>query len=508
MPKPIAILLVLAMFASCKTYHKVTASDDGRIAVNFVQINDVYEIAPLDNGRAGGMARIATLKQQYLKQNPNTFLVIAGDFLSPSVYNSLAYNKEYIRGKQMIEAMNATGMDIAIFGNHELDLKENELQQRINESSFQWIASNVFHQQNNSYVPFAKTTGAETNALPKTYIKTVTDADGTTAKIGFIALTLPFTKTPYVHYEDPLTVAKQLYNQLKDSADAVIAITHQAIEDDEQLAKTLPDLAVIIGGHEHDQRFEKVGNIYITKALANAKSAFILTLTINKKTHKVEVTPKLEKVDERIALDSATNTVVQKWLNIANESFASLGFDANKVVLSTGEPLNGKETDVRNHPTNLTRLIVAAMQKAAPQADIAIMNSGSIRVDDILQMPVTQYDIIRMLPFGGSIKEVDMKGSLLVQVLNVGIQNRNTGGFLQHNDNLIQDTTTQQWTLNNTLVDTGKIYRVALSEFLLTGGEANLGFLTPANKDIVKVYDSNSPELGDIRKAVIAYASK
>ena len=507
MPKTLPILLILALFVSCTTYHKATSSDDGRIAVNFVQINDVYEIAPLDNGNAGGMARIATLKQQYVKQNPNTFLVIAGDFLSPSVYNSLAYNKEYIRGKQMVEAMNAAGMDIAIFGNHELDLKENELQQRINESNFQWIASNVFHQQNGNFVPFAKTTGT-TYALPKTYIKTVTDADGTTAKIGFIALTLPFTKTPYVHYEDPLATAKQLYNQLKDSVDAVIAITHQAIEDDEQLARALPNLAMIIGGHEHDQRFDKVGNIYITKGLANAKSAFIITLAINKKTGKVQVKPILEKVDEHIPLDSTTNAVVKKWLDIASESFDSLGFDANKVVFATGEPLDGKETEVRNHSTNLTKLITAAMQKAAPQADVVIMNSGSIRVDDILQMPVTQYDIIRTLPFGGGIKEVDMKGSLLLQILKAGIQNRNTGGFLQHNDNLTLDTTSQQWTLNNAVVDTVKIYRVALSEFLLTGGEANLSFLTPANKDILKVYDNNSPALGDIRKAVIDFAAK
>src|SRR4051794_2929482 len=507
MQKTIAILFIVLLFASCTTYHKATSTDDGRIAVNFVQINDVYEIAPLNNGKEGGMARVATLKQQYLQQNRNTFLVIAGDFLSPSIYNSLNYKGEYIRGKQMVEAMNAAGMDIAIFGNHELDLKEDELQHRINESNFQWIASNVFHQLGGNFVPFTKTEGTP-YAFPQTYIKTITDADGTTARIGFIALTLPFTKTLYVHYEDPLTTARKLYNQLKDSVDAVVAITHQSEEDDEQLAKALPGLAMIIGGHEHDQRFEKVGNIYITKGLANAKSAFILTLTINKKTGKVQMTPKLEKVDEHLALDSATNAVVKKWLDIAGESFASLGFDANKVVFATGEPLDGRETEVRNHATNLTKLITAAMQKAAPQADAVIMNSGAIRVDDVLQMPVTQYDIIRTLPFGGSIKEVDMRGSLLLQILKAGIQNRNTGGFLQHNDNLTLDTTSQQWALNNAAVDTAKIYRVALSEFLLTGGEANLSFLTPANKDILKVYDSNSPVLGDIRKAVIEYAVK
>src|SRR3954462_81573 len=172
MQRTLAILFIVLLFASCTTYHKATSTDDGRIAVNFVQINDVYEIAPLDNGKEGGMARVATLRQQYLKQNSNTFLVIAGDFLSPSVYNSLHYKGEYIRGKQMVEAMNAAGMDIAIFGNHELDLKENELQQRINESNFQWIASNVIHQQNGNFVPFAKTTGTA-YAFPQTYIKTI-----------------------------------------------------------------------------------------------------------------------------------------------------------------------------------------------------------------------------------------------------------------------------------------------------------------------------------------------
>jgi len=119
--------------------------DDGKIDVVFVQVNDVYEIAPLEGGKTGGMARVATLKKEYLKANPNTFLIMAGDFLSPSVYNSLKYNGERIRGQQMVESMNAAGMDYAIFGNHEFDITESELQKRINESSFQWISSNTFH---------------------------------------------------------------------------------------------------------------------------------------------------------------------------------------------------------------------------------------------------------------------------------------------------------------------------------------------------------------------------
>ena len=38
------------------------------------------------------------------------------DFLSPSVYNSLKYEGKRIRGKQMVDAMNAAGFNMAVFG--------------------------------------------------------------------------------------------------------------------------------------------------------------------------------------------------------------------------------------------------------------------------------------------------------------------------------------------------------------------------------------------------------
>jgi 5'-nucleotidase len=500
--------LLLVSTVSCNVTRQGATKDDGKITVTFLQINDVYEIAPLSGGKEGGMARIATLKKQSLQKNPNTFLIIAGDFLSPSVYNSLKFEGKAIRGKQMVEALNSAGMDYAIFGNHEFDIKESELQDRINESNFQWISSNTFHHRKDTIAPFVKIRNGEADNFPETFIKTVKDADGTTAKIGFIALTLPFNKASYVTYTDPLSTAKRFYNQIKDSVDAVIAITHQAMEDDEILAQQIPGLAMIIGGHEHDGRFEKIGNIYITKALANAKSAYRINLTIYKKNHTIQVDPKLEMVDQNIPLDSATNAVVQKWQTIASNSYTSLGFNATEVILKSGEPLDARESEIRSHPTDFTRLVVKGMEKAAPLANVVLMNAGSIRLDDKLQMPATQYDIIRSLPFGGGIREVDMKGTLLIQVLNHGKNNVGNGGFLLYNDSLQFDKNSNAWILNGSALDPQKIYHVALAEFLLTGGEANLGFLTENNPDIVKVYDAetntNNP-LSDVRIAIINY---
>ena len=174
--------------------------------------------------------------------------------------------------------------------------------------------------------------------------------------------------------------------------------------------------------------------------------------------------------------------------------------------MQSGEPLDGREAYIRTNETNFTKLIVAAIEKASPAADAAIINSGSIRVDDIVQMPVTQYDIIRSLPFGGSIMEVDMKGSLLSKILDSRKKNVGSGGFLQFSSTLTNNSNT--WSLKNIPIDANKVYKVAITEFLMTGGEANMDFLTNKNPDIVKVYpmftDINDSR-SDVRRAIIRY---
>jgi 2',3'-cyclic-nucleotide 2'-phosphodiesterase (5'-nucleotidase family) len=495
--------IILLVFYSCTSTRNAAKGDDGKIEINFVQVNDVYEIAPLSGGKEGGVARIATIKKQWLQKNRNTFLVVAGDFLSPSVYNSLQFEGRAIRGRQMVDAFNAAGMDFAIFGNHEFDIKENELQDRINESKFQWISSNAFHHLKTGDVPFAQ----RNNPFPQYYILQVSDADGTTAKVGIIGLCLPFNKADYVVYQDQLTTARNWYNRIRDSVDAVVAITHQSMEDDEKLAKEIPGLALIIGGHEHDGRFKKEGKVYITKALANARSAYILHLSINKKKHNFKTSTELEMVNETVAPDSSTTEVVNKWTGIAEKNYSSLGFDAHKIIRTTGEPLDGREAAIRSHPTNLTRLIITSLAAAAPKADVILMNAGSIRVDDILPVPITEYDIIRTLPFGGSVRQVDMKGNLLTRILDQGNKNAGIGGYLLHNENLTNEG--GNWQLNSQPLDPQKIYRVAVTEFLLTGKEANLDFLNPSNPGIVKVYDLPAGDpLSDVRLPIIRFLEK
>jgi 2',3'-cyclic-nucleotide 2'-phosphodiesterase (5'-nucleotidase family) len=492
-------LLAITLFitaSACKATSKSIASrDDGKIEVVFVQVNDVYEIAPISGGREGGMARVATLKKQYLQTNPNTFMVMGGDFVSPSIYNGLVYNGKRVRGAQMVETMNAAGMDFVCFGNHEFDITESELQDRINESGFTWISANAFHKTKEGVVPFKRTTVTKAAEVPKSYIMKIKDKDGTTAKIGFIGLVLTTNRADYVSYDDPFTAVQQVYNQIKDSVDAVVAITHQDSTNDKKLAQQIPGLAAILGGHEHVGYLHKEGNVYISKAKSNARTAYVVKLNIDKKNKSFTVTPQVKNIDETIALDSTTDVVVKKWGGIVDKSYFDLGFDTKKVIIASGEPLEAREDVTYRGSSNFTRLITDAIANACPQADVVMFNSGSLRLDDILTPPITEYDIIRSLPYGGGIREADMKGSLLIQILEAGRKNLYKGGWLQYSP-VVYDASTNSFTLNNAPIDVNKIYRVALNDFLFTGKEINLDFLNPNNPGIIKVYP---PETTAIR---------
>jgi 5'-nucleotidase len=108
--------------------------------------------------------------------------------------------------------------------------------------------------------------------------------------------------------------------------------------------------------------------------------------------------------------------------------------------------------------------------------------------------PVTQYDVIRILPFGGKTLTADIRGSLLSRALDQGLANRGTGGFLQ-TANVSQ--TENGWAVGGTLLDPSRTYRIAISDYLAAGKEQGLDFLAPG-PDFTVVKDNR-----DQRMAVI-----
>jgi 5'-nucleotidase / UDP-sugar diphosphatase len=461
-----------------------------RVPITILQINDLYEITPVAGGKQGGLARLATVKKRLVKENPNTYMFLAGDVFSPSALGTAKLNGKAIAGEQMIAVLNKVGLDYATFGNHEFDLTEEQFNARVKQSTAQWFSGNV---RNAAGQPFDK--------VKDHVIFTVKGPKGAVVRVGAIGVTLPATLKPWVTYKNYLDTARAEAKLLRPQVDVLIALTHLAIADDLILAKEVPELDMIMGGHEHEniQVWRGPDMIPITKADANVRSAYVHRLVYDTAAKKLTIKPELQQINSSIPEDAATAKLVDAWVKKAFDAFRSNGFEPEQVIAKTDVVLDGKEKDVRNTQTNLTDLIARAMLAQVPGADASIYNSGSIRIDDDLPAgPITQYDIIRVLPFGGKILEVDMKGSLLERTLEAGWKNQGSGGWLQWANITRTPGSPVEWLIHGRPIEPNKTYKIAITDFLMTGAEQNIGFLTRQDPAVEKVLEHR-----DIRFAVI-----
>ena len=460
------------------------------VDLTILHLNDVYEIAPVSGGASGGLARIATLRQKLIAENPHTYTILAGDLLSPSALGTAKIKGNALAGAQIIAVMNAVGLDYATFGNHEFDLKKEQFYQRLGESEFIWFSSNVFDVKGQ---PFPE--------VPQSVIFSVTGKEGAVVKVGLIGVTIDSNPANYVTYQDAIATMQQEVEQIKDKTDIIIAVTHLALAQDQHLAETIPEIDIILGGHEHENIQQWRGSDFtpVFKADANARTVYIHQLSYDTETNQLKIESHLQPITNKIPEQPEIAALVDEWQQRAFDAFRSDGFEPKQVVATTTEPLDGLEVSVRNQSTTLTDLITQGMITSTNNvADLAIINGGSIRIDDVLPPgKVTQYDVIRIMPFEGQVMLVEIRGSLLEQVLNQGLANKGTGGYLQ-TAGISQDETGQGWLIGDRALNPKQNYKVAINDFLLTGKEIGLDYLTLENPEVNLIGEGE-----DIRFALI-----
>jgi 2',3'-cyclic-nucleotide 2'-phosphodiesterase (5'-nucleotidase family) len=509
----LTLLFAVLFFFSCDPVRKAASgAEDGVLEFQILQMNDVYEISPSASDNMGGMARVATIRKELLARNPNTFTVLAGDFISPSVIGTLKFEGKRIRGKQMIETLNTLGLDWVVFGNHEFDYDDlADLQARLDESNFTWLAGNARLKGTTWTQQFFKNKpGGGTDICPDNKVISIKDADGTILNLGIFGVLVNNGKKPWVEYSDWAEAAKKNFAELKPKCDVVLALTHLSIEEDKKLVAMLPEIPLVIGGHDHDNMRIPVGPSVITKADANAKTVYIHTIRYDKRKKTCSVKSELKKVNAGIADEPATAVVVAKWEKIKNESLNSSGFNATAIVTKLDKPLDCRETVIRHGQAPVGQMITEAMLAVSRnKPECALLNSGSIRVDDVLSGTLVELDVVRMLPFGGGITEVEMKGSLLRKILETGLTNKGNGGYLQ-TLRLRKEESSGKWYIGANLLEDNKLYRVALPDFLLSGNESNMGFLKASigadgksdHPDIPKIMRPDSKDKSDLRNDI------
>ncbi len=477
---PIALALLLAGRAAAE-----------EVPITLLHVNDVYEIEPVQGGASGGLARLATLRRQLARRNPNTFLVTAGDLFSPSALGTALVDGTPLAGAQMVAALNAAGLAYATFGNHELDLPRDAFLARLRESRARWISGNV-----------RDADGRPFPGVEDAIVFTARGAKGAQVRVGLLGVTVDANRQPWVTYRDPLRAAQEGARALRPKVDVLVALTHLTVEQDIQLAEAAPELDLVLGGHEHEnfelRRGERLTPIL--KADANARTAFVVDLVYDTVKRRLRTRAELRPITAALAEDAATARVVRRWRDLGFAAFRAQGFEPTARVAVSPERLDGREASVRNRPTGLTDLVAEAALRAWPGADASLYNAGSIRIDDeVPPGPVTQYDVLRMMPFGGKLLGVALKGRLLSRALAAGVANRGKGGFLQGANLAAGAEEGDPGTVGGERIAPERTYRVVMTDFLLSGREHGLEFLTRDAPGVEGV-----TELADVRLAVIS----
>lgn len=479
------VAALLAAGVACASMPAAPAGTLAPAAVTIVHFSDMHEMLAGANGRLGGIARVATVVDRERRAREGVLVTLGGDYLSPSALSTARVDGQPLAGRQAVAALNLLGVDWATFGNHEFDLSEEAFRARLAETRFGLVSANVTDGNGQRFAP----------AVPSA-ISTV-KTGGRTVRIGFIGLTIDFTIKPYVKYLPAIEAARGQVAALAGKTDAIVALAHLGLPGDLALAEAVPEIDLILGGHEHENVILRRGPGFTTIAKGDSNAKAVVIATLEFAGGRADVAVRVEQMNEGVPPQPAMEAEVRRWTTAAFNAFRRDGFDPEKVVATVPEALDGRDSTVRVRPGNLTDLITAAMAREAGHVDVPILNGGSIRIDDVLLAgPVTEYDIIRVLPFGGKILKAAFDGQLLIDVLNAGVANQGTGGYL-HPRGAVREG--GEWRVGGRPVDPGRRYTVAVPEYLLTGGETRLNFLTRTNPQVHDVQ-----ELSDIRQAVMA----
>lgn len=506
MKKYFLLLLTGILTLSCESQKPLASSGSGSsedIVIKIIQINDVYEIDAINNGKSGGLARVAWIRDSIARENPNTWFFLAGDFVNPSLLGTIKVDGERLQGKQMVEVLNQSKLDLTTFGNHEFDIKEADLQKRMDESTFKWTSANVRHVTKDGLKPFYKESITGRNIVSDFIIYNASNSRGETVNFGVFGVTIPSNPKDFVHYEDIYDASVRAYNEAMENSDFVIGLTHVSIEQDKEIARRIPELRLIMGGHEHFNMVEKVGQTVITKADANVVSLFVHTITYHPPFKQYEIESELVKVTDRFPSAPAVQAVVDKWNKILDNNLKALVDNPSEVIYHADVPLDGTDTASRSMQTNLGTIIGKSMSLAYDdQVDAAFSNGGGIRIDDRLSGDITAKDIFRILPFGGSAVRVEMTGKLLRETLDFGLAASGSGAYLQYYN--IERSPKGEWLIKNQPLNDNKTYKLAINDFLLMG--LDIPFLKEDNPGILKVYKPKENEIAfDLRKAIIHY---
>ena len=419
---------------------------DGKTVI--LHTNDVHGSIEL-------YAKVAAMKGDYEAQGAQVILADAGDYSQGTVYVSV--NK----GKDAVTMMNAAGYDVATIGNHEFDYGYAQLKSNLDSAVFKVVCANVLQ-----------------DGSPVFDAYTMINKGG--VQVAFVGLETPEAQTkanPALIQGLTFLAGDEMYDAVQTQVDAartagadiVIVLTHLGVDSSSEpntsydLYKKVNGIDFIIDGHSHTvmtkgpegepiqstgTALNNIGVITIDNATKKIESNELIPIWHTEEVDGKEV-PVYDytKSDETVA--NAAKAIIDPIDADYDQKFAESAVDLN------GAKAPGNRTEETNLGDLITDAMMWAIKTKAPGVDmnnaVAITNGGGIRAA-IAKGDITKKDVNTVLPFGNTLAVVYVKGSELLEALEVSTYctPKSLGGFPQFAGMEVELNTACEYDANDT----------------------------------------------------------
>ncbi|HPG58833.1 MAG TPA: bifunctional UDP-sugar hydrolase/5'-nucleotidase [Candidatus Wallbacteria bacterium] len=432
----------------------------------------------------GGASRLKTLLNK--TRSSESIVLAAGDL----VQGTLFYN--FFHGAADIETFNAVGLDAFCLGNHEFDGGVDSLFNYYSKSSFPVLAANINFKTNPSAA-----------ALVKPY--TIIEKNG--LKIAVIGIDTPQITSDNpkllndITISEPALILKQYAVELRSGVDLIIALTHIGYNEDLKLASEIEEVDIIIGGHSHTEVpvpaavKNKGGICMVAQTGAYLKYLGNLNLKVCPKDLRLAGTPRyiyesggLDYIGEDITPDPLVESIVSVYEK-------QIGENVKVKFASTANVLNGNMADNRKSETNLANLFADAI-KNLTNADIALINGGNFR-ESITGPDITYENIYTAAPYDNPVVTIELSGAELIEdfKMTASRYDGDWGGFLQFSKGMkviYENHAFISAALDGVAIDGARTYKVAMSEYIASGGDGHSIFASKKQDAgaIIKISDA------------------
>ena len=347
-----------------------------------------------ENPATGGFARLTTavdgIREGKREEGEPVLLLDAGDFLGGAPFAWLALDG-YAAELTIMQKM---GYDAVTIGNHEYDYGPDVLAQYLLQAGYPEAHQKTLVLASNMEAPSDHPLAAQ-----DLYNKTGMFELENGLKVGVFGLIgkdaiLSMGETEDMQFLDQHETARQMVDELgEQGADVIVALSHSGVDEDRELARKVPGIDIIVGGHCHTALFEPVlqGSTIIVQTGFLGMYLGQLELAYNPNTGEVRMRneengrPFLIRIDSSFACDPEIDALVRAYalaLNTCIEEVTGGDFDdvmstvaRSDFVLSNLPPLT--ETALGNFVTDAMRFV--AQDFSGQRVDVAVQANGNIR---------------------------------------------------------------------------------------------------------------------------------